>query len=802
MTLTVNEFEHAYKEEVLQLFAESWQEATVDQQFAALASLVKRLSATDWSATKQATVKHATKQVYYFSIEFLPGRMLATNLLNLGILPTVESAFKDMHLNLKRVLGIEVDPGLGNGGLGRLASSFLDAMASIGIDGNGNGLRYQTGLFKQDFLNGYQVELPDDWLRNGYVWETRKIERAVVVRFGGQVSLMPGANGSLAAQYRATENVLAVPYDIPQIGYQNGHVNTMRLWQAEPPTMGQPLTAEQREEISAITQSLYPDDSTEAGRRLRLRQEYFLVSAGLQSIVRHYRRTHQDFSQFAASVAVHINDTHPAMAIPELMRLLLDEGHLDWERAWSITVQVMSYTNHTLLQEALETWSIDLFAPLLPRIYQIIQEIDRRFRDQYRAQYGDDFVNAIAPLGNNTVRMAYLAVLGSHAVNGVAALHTQLLEESVLNGWYQLVPERFSNQTNGITLRRWVQLANRPLAKLLDKTIGTHWRQEPLAIEAISQFGDQPKFLAKLNAAKLKNKRALAAYIKRTRGISVDPTAIFDVQIKRLHAYKRQLLHLLRIIDQYQQLKAGLDIGPKHVHIFAAKAAPGYYYAKEIIKVINAVADLINHDTQVNRQLQVVFLPNYSVSLAERIIAGADVSEQISLAGKEASGTSNMKLMATGALTLATMDGANIEIYHAVGADNIMTFGLTSDQVQQHQRDYDYSARDLFDRDARVHRIVSALIDGTIPGIEVEGRDIYQSLLQYNDEYFVLADLEAYLHAGAALDAIYQEPERWAQMVVANLAASGRFSSDLTVAGYARDIWHVTPMTGGRPHAI
>jgi len=791
VALTVSEFERAYKEEVLQLFAESWQTASLDQQFAALASLVKRYSASDWSQTKQTVDHNHEKQIYYFSIEFLPGRMLATNLLNLGILTTVERAFKEMGLNFKRVLGMEVDPGLGNGGLGRLASSFLDAMASIGINGNGNGLRYQTGLFKQDFLNGYQVELPDDWLRNGYVWETRKIERAVVVRFGGEVNLLPSADGRLLAQYRNTENVLAVPYDIPQIGYRNGHVNTMRLWQAEPPAMGQPLTVDQREEISAISQSLYPDDSTEAGRRLRLRQEYFLVSAGLQSIVRHYRKTHQDFSQFAESVAVHINDTHPAMAIPELMRLLLDEVRLDWDSAWDLTVKVMSYTNHTLLQEALETWSVDLFAPLLPRIYQIIQEIDHRFRLAYQ-DTDPALIDSIAPLGHNTVRMAYLAVWGSHAVNGVAALHTRLLEESVLSGWYQLLPERFSNQTNGITLRRWVQLANRPLAKLLDKTIGSDWRRSPLAIEALQPFADQPKFLTKLAAAKLKNKRSLAAYVKRTVGLTIATDAMFDVQIKRLHAYKRQLLHLLRIIDQYQGLKAGLASGPKHVHIFAAKAAPGYYYAKEIIKAINATADLINHDPDVNQQLQVVFLPNYSVSLAERIIAAADVSEQISLAGKEASGTSNMKLMATGAVTLATMDGANIEIYDAVGAANILTFGLSSEQVLQHQRDFDYSARDLFERDPRIHRIVSALIDGTIPGIEVEGHDIYQSLIQYNDEYFVLADLKAYLDAGARLDDLYLQPETWGKMVVANLAASGRFSSDLTVAGYARDIWHVT----------
>ncbi|MCG4282906.1 glycogen/starch/alpha-glucan phosphorylase, partial [Lacticaseibacillus saniviri] len=633
---------------------------------------------------------------------------------------------------------------------------------------------------------------PDDWLRNGYVWETRKENRAVSVKFGGWVELQPVRQGYLQARYHDTEDVLAVPYDVPMIGYRNGVVNTLRLWQAEVPTTSM-MTGTQREEITDITRGLYPDDSTEEGRRLRLRQEYFLVSAGIQSIVRNYRRTHVDLFDFAKHVAIHINDTHPAVAVAELMRILLDDAHMSWQQAWSITVQTLSYTNHTLLQEALEKWSIPLFASLLPRIYQIIQEIDRRFREKYVPLRGEAFVNRIAPLGDGQVRMAYLAVLGSHAINGVAKLHTTLLESSVLRDWYQLFPERFSNQTNGITPRRWIQTADQPLSDLLDQTIGDAWRTNPLALRSLHQYQDDDAFLTALNQTKHANKQHLAAMIQHSLGLVVDPNAIFDVQIKRLHAYKRQLLNVLGLIDRYQRLKAGEDLGVKRVHIFGAKAAPGYYYAKEIIKLINALADQINHDPSINQQLQIAFLPNYGVSMAEQIIPAADVSEQISLAGMEASGTSNMKLMAAGAVTLATLDGANIEIRDAVGPDAIVTFGLTADEVAAHQRQQDYDARALAASDPVLTRVLSALVDGSIPGIESVGRDIYDSLIRYNDDYFVLADFHAYQAAQKRIDLLYQEPLNWARMALASIAESGRFSADFTVQGYGNQIWSVAP---------
>ncbi|WP_461212897.1 glycogen/starch/alpha-glucan phosphorylase [Lacticaseibacillus sp. GG6-2] len=793
MALTKKRFIADYQEEAMHIFANSLEHLSLLQQYQALAFLVKGYYATDWAKTRADYDHHQQKQVYYFSIEFMPGRLLASNLLNLGVKETVEAGLEELGIDTTALYAAEGDPGLGNGGLGRLASAFLDAMAAVGMAGNGNGIRYQYGLFQQRFVDGYQVELPDDWLRDPYVWETRKEDRAVIVRFGGSVALVPGDGGRLEAEYYNTDEVLAVPYDTAMVGYRNHVVNTMRLWSAEP-VPGHVHSLEEKARVNAITQILYPDDSDTAGRELRLRQEYFFTSAGIQSIITHYRRFHQDLHLLPQFVSIHINDTHPAMAVLELMRVLLDDGHLPWDEAWRITVATLSYTNHTLMTEALETWPEEMFARLLPRLAQLAQEVDRRFRQQYTRLFGETLVSRCAPLANGYLRMAYLATIGSHAVNGVAKIHSNLLKQSVLRDLYTIFPERFNNKTNGITPRRWVQIANPDLSQLLDATIGTAWRRDPRELVPLLAQSNDHDFLKALNAAKFANKQRLATVISAHLGFEVDPHAIFDVQIKRLHAYKRQLLHVFGILEAYLAIKKG-ESRPPRVHIFGAKAAPSYRYAKAVIRLINAVADMVNHDPDCAGKLAVAFIPNYGVTLAEQIIPAADISEQISLAGTEASGTSNMKLMANGALTLATLDGANIEIREAAGSDAMVTFGLTADKVAALKASNEYSARAVYEADPTLHRIVDMLTDGTIPGITTEGREIQDELLIYNDTYLVLADFASYLAASRQLDALWQTPLAWGQAALKNIAASGQFSADFTVQRYGRQIWDVLPNT-------
>lgn len=788
MILTEAKFIDDYKNRMLSMYSSSIDEASPTQQYRVLASVIRDYSAKNWEETKRKYQQEDDKQVYYFSIEFLPGRFLPQNLLNLGVQKVVVKGLNKLGLKLDQMIEQEPDPGLGNGGLGRLASEFLDSAASKGIALHGNGIRYQYGLFKQEFVNGYQVELPDDWLRNGNIWEVRRENRACVVHFGGHVWLKPDSFGQLRAIYENSEDVIAVPYDIGIVGYRNQVVNNLRLWSAELPYNAHAgYTLAQKQRVNEITEILYPDDSNYAGRLLRLKQEYFFVSAGVQSIVRSYLRHHTDLTDFGEKVSIHINDTHPAMAIPELMRVLMDNQHLSWAKAWNLTQQVMSYTNHTLLSEALETWPEAMFAQTVPRIYQIVQEIDHRFRLQMTPLFGADAVQTVAPIADGYVRMAYLAVIGSHSVNGVAKIHSELLRKQVLSGLYRMYPERFNNKTNGITLRRWLQVANPALTSLLNQQIGTKWHQCPRFLSSFAVFAEDKVVLKQLANVKQKNKTKFAKFVWRQCHEKIEPNAIFDVQIKRLHAYKRQLLHVLYIIDEYLQLKSGQKLPNPRVHIFAAKAAPSYHYAKQIIKLINALAEKINHDPDVNGQLKVLFLPNYGVSLAEKIIPAADVSEQISLAGKEASGTSNMKLMANGAITLATMDGANIEIHDAVGPENIVTFGLTVSEVAHYQN---YRAADFYHNDPTIHRILQALIDGTIPGIASEGQAIFDSLVKYNDQYFLLADYQSYAKAQRHIDKLYQDRKRWHKMMAYNIANSGRFSSDYTVIRYAEDIWH------------
>ncbi|ANZ70523.1 glucan phosphorylase [Pediococcus claussenii] len=794
MNLTKNQFKEDFLNEIHAAYATDLDGTSAFDQFTVLGRLINHYNGRNYAKTTKKYFEEDQKEVYYFSIEFLPGRMLKSNLLNLGILNVVREGITDLGLDFGGIVESEPDPGLGNGGLGRLAACFMDSMASIGMAGNGNGIRYRYGLFKQVFINGYQVELEDDWLKNGNVWEIRRENKACLVRFGGNVWMRPTTNNRLEAVYENTEDVLAVPYDTGMIGYQNDVTNTLRLWSAEVPPAGNEkyYTHEQRDRISQITQVLYPDDSSMEGRILRLRQEYFFSSAGIQSIIRFYRKNHKTMDELPKQVAVHINDTHPTLVIPEMMRILMDECELGWDQAWKLTTECMSYTNHTILQEALEKWQIEIFKELLPRIYQIVEEIDRRYREEMLPKYGEDIVNQTAPLGDGQVRMAYLAVIGSHSVNGVAPLHTELLEKDVLKELFYIYPTRFNNKTNGITDRRWVQISNEPLSNLIDSAIGKEWRNNPKQMELLGQYSDDDDFLEKFANAKKNNKIAFAKFVKETMDIEIDPEAIFDVQIKRLHAYKRQLLHVLEIIREYLQIKDNPQAPfTKRVHIFGAKAAPSYFYAKEIIKIINALAELVNNDPEINDKLKVVFVPNYGVSIAEKIIPAADVSEQTSTASKEASGTSNMKLMSNGVLLLGTMDGANIDIVNAAGKSNAYTFGLTVAQVYNYYENHSYRSVDFYEQNDELKRVLNTLIDGTIPGIKSEGQDVYDALIRYNDEYFVLADYADYVEKQKQISNDFLNKKAWNKRALANVTASGEFSSDYTIERYGDDIWNV-----------
>ncbi|WP_321380462.1 glycogen/starch/alpha-glucan phosphorylase [Trichococcus shcherbakoviae] len=796
MAFDIQEFKKEYQKKFEELFAYGYEAGSKTEQYIALGDLVRGLYSEDWIKTVTEYNNKKEKQIYYFSMEFLPGRMLKSNLLNIGILDCVRQGMEDMGLDLDEVARAEVDPALGNGGLGRLASCFMDSIASTGLAGNGNGIRYRYGLFKQKFINGYQIELPENWLRNKNVWEVRKENKAVIVRFGGEVSFTQDGDGKLRVRHENTRDILAVPYDTAQVGYNNGVVNNLRLWSAEIPYGDEARfsTEEQREEVKRITEVLYPDDSNYEGRLLRVQQEYFFSSAGIQSIVRYFKQLNLDWSLFPDKIAIHINDTHPTLAIPELMRILLDEEGLTWDQAWEITKKTVSYTNHTILQEAMERWPETMISDLLPRIYQIIQEINRRHIDKKTPLYGDELSQRTAIIANGQIKMANLAIIGSHSVNGVARLHTDILMADTLHDFYVMYPQKFNNKTNGITQRRWVQIANENLTAMLDDTIGTEWKSDPEDIKILKAHRDNKNVLDKLEQVKLANKVRFAAYVQQEMGIEIDPTALFDVQIKRLHAYKRQLLNVLHILDRYLQLKDNPNANlQKRVFIFGAKAAPSYYYAKQIIKLINSIAYLINNDPSINDKIKIVFVENYGVSLAELIIPAADISEQISLAGKEASGTSNMKLMSNGAITMATLDGANVEIRDHVGEDNIFIFGLKSDEVQEYYRNGVYNSRDIYDKNPRLKRILNLLIDGTIPGVETEGRDIFDSLVMYNDEYFLLKDFDGYLQAQYEADEAFSDRDRWNRMALMNIASSGPFSSDYTILRYADEIWKIKP---------
>ena len=785
------------RKNVQEMYAIEIEDATEQELFFSLGTTIKGIYNKNWQKTWNNYLVEEQKQVYYFSIEFLPGKLLKSNLLNLGILEVVRESLAEFSVDLEDLAAVEKDMALGNGGLGRLASCFMDAIASSGLPGNGNGIRYDYGLFKQQFVDGYQVELPDEWLRNGNVWEIRRDSKAVNVHFGGDVYMQPKSNGKLGVVAENETILRAVPYDTGMVGFENGIVNTMRLWSVEIPSSeeGKYRSIEERRVFEDLTAVLYPDDSNARGRLIRLAQEYFFVSAGIQSIIRYFKKLNHPWHVLSEKVAIHINDTHPALCIPELMRILMDEYEVSWEQAWDLTSKVMSYTNHTIMAEALEKWPTYLMKRSLPRMYQIIKEIDRRYVVSMSGIHDAALIERTRIIQGEDIHMANLAIIGSHSTNGVAKLHSDLLKAVVLHDFYTIYPERFNNKTNGIAQRRWLQLSNEPLSRVLDETIGQSWRHEPADLKLLMNYQNDPIVLEKLAKAKQQKKEELAKYIQETTGIIVNPTAIFDVQIKRLHAYKRQLLNLLHILKLYFEIKENpqAPIYPR-VFIFGAKAAPSYAYAKSIIKVINEVANLVNHDQTIGDKLKIVFLPNYNVSLAEKIIPAADVSEQISLASKEASGTSNMKLMLNGAITIATLDGANVEIRDAVGDENIYIFGLTEAEVYAYYENKNYSSREVYETNPIVHRVLNAFVDGSIPNIEREGQEIVDSLLLYNDEYFLLRDFDAYCKAQARLNQDYQDATHWQKCSLINIANAGTFSADKTVKQYAEDIWQIEPL--------
>lgn len=796
MELTKEQFLHDFKDILHEEQLIKVEDATPAELFQTLARTIRKYITPMWLERRNKLVEDKQKIAYYFSIEFLPGRMLETNLLNLGILDVVKEGFDELGIDFTAVKRAEHDMALGNGGLGRLAAAFMDSLATTGYPGFGNGIRYRYGLFKQKIVDGYQVELPDDWFGSlGNVWETRKDHDVVDVKIFGNVYLQANKEGRIVPVYENSRTLRAVPYDVPQIGFENDIVNNLRLWDVEIPEeyeLEYP-TIEARRKVQDITAILYPDDSSYEGKELRLIQEYFMTSAGLQTIIKSYRKQGLPLEQIHEKVSVHINDTHPAVAPAEFMRLLLDDCGLEWADAWNATVKTMSYTNHTILSEALEKWDAELFKNVLPRVYQIILEIDNRYVSDMAARGIDpQVIENTRIVKDNQVHMAHLAIIGGHSVNGVAKLHTELLKEDTLRDFYAIYPEKFNNKTNGIIQRRWLQIADEPLSNEIDRLIGNGWRTDIHELRRLLDYKDDRQVLSEFYNVKQEAKARLAVFIKESTGVEVSTEAIFDVQVKRLHAYKRQLLNLLHILKLYWDLKdnPNKDMVPR-VFIFGAKAAPGYHFAKSVIKLINEVANLVNNDESLQGKLKVVFLENYRVSLAELIIPAADVSEQISLASKEASGTSNMKFMMTGAITLATLDGANIEIKDEVGDDNIVIFGMDKDEVYDHYARHDYYSRGVYESNPVVRRVVDSFVNGAIPNVRNEGSEIYEALITHNDEYFLLEDFASYVAAQEKIDQLYRDKGKWARMSLINIATSDKFTSDDTIEQYAKEIWNL-----------
>lgn len=799
-------FKTAFKEQLVSRLGKSMEEATAGDIYKILGNLIREVIGREWAETNQEYKAQQEKQVYYFSMEFLIGRLLGSNLLNLGLLETVREGLLELGWNLEEIEEQEQDAGLGNGGLGRLAACFLDSLASLGYAGHGCGIRYKYGLFEQKIIDGHQVELPDDWLQKGNVWEERRADKRVEVRFWGQVDVSE-ENGRTVFHTVNYEKVWAVPYDVPIIGYGDLHVNTLRLWSAESAIDPAKMRMEGQNSyykfldynrsVESISEFLYPDDSGYEGKLLRLKQQYFLCSAGLQSVLRTFEKLGLPYSELPQKVALHINDTHPTLLIPELMRILIDDKGFGWDEAWEVTTRTVSYTNHTLLSEALEKWPVNMVRELLPRIYMIIEEINKRFCGMLLERFPgqQDLVSRVAIIEGDQVKMAHLAIVGSYSVNGVAQLHTDLLKSDVMKPFYELFPERFNNKTNGITHRRWLMHANPELSHAITESIGPEWIEHPHRLLELERLKDDAAFQEVIMKIKRSNKLRLADYIQQKQGIAVDPDSIFDVQVKRLHGYKRQLMNILHVMHLYNDIKdhPSADRVPR-TFIFGAKAAPGYYLAKSIIKLINVVADVVNKDPHMDGKLKVLFLENYSVSLAEKIIPAANVSEQISTAGKEASGTGNMKFMMNGALTIGTLDGANVEMHQMLGDDNMFLFGLRSEEVLEYYRTGSYLAREMYNRDPRIKRVMDQLVSaGPFCCHEREFGLIYQSIMDHNDEFFVLRDFGSYGDTQAAVEQAYRNAQAWAAKSIVNIAHAGHFSSDCTINRYAADIWNIRP---------
>jgi len=803
-------FKDEVRDNIKRLYRKDLDEATPQQLFQAVSYAVKEAIMDDWFATQQTYKQEKPKTVYYMSMEFLMGRALGNNLINMTAYKNVQEALNEMGIDLNFVEDQEPDAALGNGGLGRLAACFLDSLATLGYAAYGCGIRYHYGMFKQKIENGYQVETPDNWLKEGNPFELRREEYAKEVRFGGDVRIdhdeQSGRNYFVHENY---QSVLAVPYDMPIVGYGNHVVNTLRIWDAKAIVdfsldsfeVGDYHKAVEQETLAKnIVDVLYPNDNHYAGKELRLKQQYFFVSASLQEIIAKYKRENDDIYKLYEKVSIQMNDTHPTVAVGELMHLLLDEEGLEWDEAWEITTKTVAYTNHTIMSEALEKWPIDLFSKLLPRIYQIIQEIDRRFQNRIREMYphNEEKIRKMAILYDGQVRMAHLAIAAGFSVNGVARLHTEILKEQELRDFYEMMPEKFNNKTNGITQRRFLLHANPLLAGWVSGHIGEGWITDLTEMARLKPLADDDKARTEFMEIKYKNKERLAKYILEHNGIEVDPRSIFDVQVKRLHEYKRQLLNILHVMYLYNQLKERPEISfyPR-TFIFGAKAAAGYKRAKQTIKLINSVADVINNDASINGKIKVVFIEDYKVSNGELIFAAADVSEQISTASKEASGTGNMKFMLNGAPTLGTMDGANVEIVEEVGMENSFIFGLSSQEVINFENHGGYNPVDIYNNDWELKRAVNQLVDGTYAGGDTGMyRDLYNSLLNTQssdraDTYFILKDFRSYAEAQKRVEEAYLDVDRWAKMALLNTACCGKFTSDRTILQYVDEIWHL-----------
>ena len=806
--ISKEEFKKSIIENVKNQYRRTIDEATPQQIFQAVSYAIKDVIIDDWIATQKQFDETGAKKVYYLSMEFLMGRALGNNIINLGAKKAVKEALEELGFDLNAIEDQEPDPALGNGGLGRLAACFLDSLATLGYPAYGCGIRYHYGMFKQKIKDGYQVEVPDEWLKNGYPFELRRPEYAIEVKFGGYVKTEWDGERNHFVQ-EGYQSVLAVPYDMPIVGYGNNVVNTLRIWDAQPIDTfslsafdkGDYQKAVEQENLAKnLVEVLYPNDNHYAGKELRLKQQYFFISASLQVALKKFKETNDDIHKLPEKIVFQMNDTHPTVAVAELMRLLLDQEGLNWDEAWGITTKCCAYTNHTIMAEALEKWPIELFSRLLPRVYQIVEEINRRFLIEVQNKYSNNYekVKKMAIIFDGQVKMAHLAIVAGYSVNGVAKLHTEILKNQELKDFYEMMPEKFNNKTNGITQRRFLLHGNPLLADWITEQIGDEWITDLPHLAKLKVYVDDPKFQQEFMNIKYQNKLRLAKYIKEHNGIDIDPRSIFDVQVKRLHEYKRQLLNILHVMYLYNQLKdnPNMDMVPR-TFIFGAKAAAGYQIAKKTIKLINSVADVINNDKSINGKLKVVFIEDYRVSNAELIFAAADVSEQISTASKEASGTGNMKFILNGALTLGTMDGANVEIVEEVGKENAFIFGLSADEVINYENNGGYNPEEIFNTDQDIRRVLMQLINGYYSPQDPElFRDIYNSLLNTKnsakaDTYFILKDFRSYAEAQKRVEAAYRDENWWARAAMLNTASAGKFSSDRTIEEYVRDIWHL-----------